>query len=54
VRYSMLPNGVYPMWGIDLNTASVSEHAQFKVYRDRPENARDFFLAMLLGRDVPD
>jgi inner membrane protein len=54
VRYSMLPNGVYPMWGIDLNTASVSEHAQFKVYRDRPENARDLFLAMLLGRDVPD
>ena len=54
VRYSMLPNGVYPMWGIDLNTASVSEHAQFKVYRDRPENARDLFLAMLLGRNVPD
>ncbi len=54
VRYSMLPNGVYPMWGIDLNTASVSEHAQFKVYRDRPENARDLFLAMLLGRDIPD
>jgi inner membrane protein len=54
VRYSMLPNGVYPMWGIDLNTASFSEHAQFKVYRDRPENARDLFLAMLLGRDVPD
>ena len=54
VRYSMLPNGVYPMWGIDLNTASVSEHAKFKVYRDRPENARDLFLAMLLGRDVPD
>jgi inner membrane protein len=54
VRYSMLPNGVYPMWGIDLNTASISEHAQFKVYRDRPKNARDLFLAMLLGRDVPD
>lgn len=54
VRYSMLPNGVYPMWGIDLNTASVSEHAQFKVYRDRPENARDLFLAMLLGRDIPN
>jgi hypothetical protein len=42
------------MWGIDLNTATVSEHAQFKVYRDRPENARDLFLAMLLGRDIPN
>ncbi len=54
VRYSMLPNDVSAMWGIDLDTASVSQHVQFKVYRDRPDNARDVFMAMLMGRDLPD
>jgi inner membrane protein len=54
VRYSMLPTGITPMWGLDLNVASASQHAKFEVYRDRPDNARDRFLAMLLGRDLPD
>lgn len=54
IRYSMLPTGVTPMWGIDLNVPSASQHAKFEIYRDRPDNARDLFLAMLLGRDLPD
>ena len=54
VRYSMLPTGITPMWGLDLNVASASQHAKFEVYRDRPDNARDRFLAMLLGRDLPN
>jgi inner membrane protein len=54
IRYSMLPTAVTPMWGIDLNVASASQHAKFEIYRDRPDNARDLFLAMLLGRDLPD
>lgn len=53
IRYSMLPTGITPMWGIDLNAASTAQHARFEVYRDRPENVRDLFLAMLLGRDLP-
>ena len=53
IRYSMLPTSTRPMWGIDLNTASAAEHARFEIYRDRPENARDLFIAMLLGRDLP-
>ncbi|MCP4876115.1 MAG: metal-dependent hydrolase [Gammaproteobacteria bacterium] len=52
VRYSMLPIGITPMWGLDLNVASASQHAKFKVYRDQPDNARDLFLAMLLGHDL--
>jgi hypothetical protein len=32
---------------------SVSQHAKFEVYRDRPENLRESFIAMLLGRDLP-
>ena len=54
IRYSMLPISITPMWGIDLNVASNSQHAKFEVYRDRPDNARDLFFAMLLGRDLPD
>ena len=54
VRYSMLPTGITPMWGIDLNVTSGSQHAKFEIYRDRPDNARELFLAMLLGRDLPE
>ncbi len=54
IRYSMLPTSITPMWGIDLNVATASQHAKFEIYRDRPNNARDLFLAMLLGRDLPN
>ncbi len=53
VRYSMLPTRVSAMWGIDLNVASSTQHAKYEVYRDRPENYREIFLAMLRGRDLP-
>ena len=53
VRYSMLPIQIAPMWGIDLNVESPTSHVEFRVYRDRPANARELFLAMLLGRDLP-
>lgn len=53
LRYSMLPIGLTPMWGIDLNVASQDQHARFSVYRDRPGNMREKFIAMLLGRDLP-
>ena len=50
----MLPNGITAMWGIDLHVASTQQHAKFEVYRDRPEDARDLFLAMLLGRNLKE
>jgi inner membrane protein len=53
IRYSMLPTSTTPMWGIDLDMTSTSQHAKFEVYRDRPENLRESFMAMLLGRDLP-
>ena len=52
IRYSMLPTGITPMWGIDLNVASDSQHATFEVYRDRPDNARELFVDMLFGQDL--
>ena len=54
IRYSMLPTGVTPMWGIDLNLASPTQHAKFRIYRDRSENMRETFVTMLMGRDLPE
>jgi len=54
IRYSMLPTTLTPMWGLDLNQEADSEHARFEVYRDRPDNARELFTDMLLGRDPAD
>ena len=54
VRYSMLPTGVTPIWGIDLGPGAESEHARFVNYRDRPPDYRQQFIAMLLGRDLPE
>ena len=54
IRYSMLPTAVTPMWGIDLKVTSTEQHATFEVYRDRPDNVRELFVAMLLGRDLPE
>ena len=53
IRYSMLPTSITPMWGIDLNLASPTQHAKFKTYRDRSESMWETFFAMLLGRDLP-
>jgi inner membrane protein len=50
----MLPTSVTPMWGIDIDLASPTQHARFRIYRDRSENMRQKFVAMLLGRDLPE
>lgn len=54
VRYSMLPTSTASMWGLDLQAATATRHARFEFYRDRPENLRAAFIAMLLGRDLPE
>ena len=50
VRYSMLPNGLKPIWGIDMSEASSTRHAQFVNYRDRDGFTRERFFEMVLGR----
>ncbi len=54
VRYSMLPTTIAPLWGLDLRVDSSTRHANFVNYRDRPANAREQFVAMFLGRDLPE
>jgi inner membrane protein len=51
LRYSMLPTGLSPLWGIDMNVDSAGQHAQFVSYRDSNSDTRERFTAMLLGRD---
>ena len=51
VRYSMLPTGLTPIWGIDMNVDSSEQHAQFVNYRDSNSDTRKRFISMLLGRD---
>jgi len=50
VRYSMLPTGLAPLWGIDMNVDSKIRHARFINYRDRSSDTRERFIDMLLGR----
>ena len=54
VRYSMLPTTIAPLWGLDLKVDSPARHARLIDYRDRPANAREQFVAMLLGRELPE
>ncbi|HEY5738706.1 MAG TPA: metal-dependent hydrolase [Gammaproteobacteria bacterium] len=54
IRYSMLPTSIAPMWGLDVKVASATQHARFELYRDRPDNYRELFIAMLLGRELPE
>ncbi len=53
VRYSMLPSSLAPMWGIDIDPADPTRHARFRIYRQRPDDLEQSFIAMLLGRDLP-
>lgn len=50
VRYSMLPNGLKPIWGIDMNEASSTRHSQFINYRDRNGFTPERFIGMVLGK----
>ncbi len=53
-RYSMLPTGLKPIWGIDMSEASSTQHAQFYHYRDRSGFTRERFLGMVLGRALEE
>ena len=54
LRYSMLPTGLSPLWGIDMNVKTKDQHAAFINYRDSSTETRGHFIDMLLGRPLPD
>jgi inner membrane protein len=50
VRYGMLPTDIAPLWGIVLDPASADAPAAFVTDRTLSAEARERFVAMLLGR----
>lgn len=55
MRYSMLPTGVRPLWGIEFDAGKPHSHVEYRFFRDSSPQLRETFMAMLLGRcDVTD
>ncbi|MDZ7804555.1 metal-dependent hydrolase [Thiohalophilus sp.] len=50
MRYSMLPAGVRPLWGIVIDPARPQQHADYRFFRDSRPEVRETFVNMLLGR----
>jgi inner membrane protein len=47
LRYANLPHQIEPLWGIRIDPDDPSQHARFEHFRDRSQQARQAFLAML-------
>lgn len=52
IRYSIQPNGLLPLWGIEFDPAQPQQHAQFRVYRNLTKANRQRFFSMLMGEDL--
>jgi len=48
-RYSMLPNGIAPLWGVILDASSPYQHLQFVTNRANNKVIRQQFITMLTG-----
>ncbi len=49
-RYSMVPNDLIPLWGIEADTSQPDRHVPFLYFRDSSKEVREAFLDMLMGR----
>ncbi|MDG5766791.1 metal-dependent hydrolase [Balneolales bacterium ANBcel1] len=52
-RYSMVPNELVPLWGIEADTTKPDRHVPFLYFRDTGEEVRNTFLEMVLGKKQP-
>lgn len=51
IRYSMLPNKIEPLWGIELDpNAGPAQFAQYRTHRDNPEALLGEYWTMLRGQ----
>ncbi|MBT6276749.1 MAG: metal-dependent hydrolase, partial [Chromatiales bacterium] len=53
IRYAMQPNGIRPLWGIELNQGGPAEHVRWRTFRAWDAVAWERFTRMLWG-DVID
>ncbi|MBI1906880.1 MAG: metal-dependent hydrolase [Rhodocyclales bacterium] len=51
LRYAMLPTGIAPLWGIELDPSRPNEPIRFTTRRELTPVMRNRFVDMLLGRD---
>ncbi|MCG8324165.1 MAG: metal-dependent hydrolase [Thiotrichales bacterium] len=51
VRFSMLPTGTDPLWGILFDPARPEVHANYRVFRQHDRATRSRFVDLVLGRD---
>ena len=52
VRYSIEPDGLSPLWGIEMDFSRPEQHARFRVYRSLTKTRRERFFAMLMNEDI--
>ena len=53
VRYSMRPNGLAPLWGIEYDPDAPHRHVAFLTFRELDPATRAAFVAMLAGKALP-
>lgn len=52
MRYSLLPDDVRPIWGIEFDPQEKDRHVAFNTYREMRADTLEIFKAMLLGRAI--
>lgn len=52
LRYSILPNEISPLWGIQLKPDEPQAHVSFESFREASKERRQIFLKMLLGQKL--
>lgn len=50
LRYAMVPNSPYPLWGIRYESDKVDQHVKFESFRNAGEERRSTLMQMLRGQ----
>ena len=51
-RYALLPNSIYPLWGIEIDRARPNQHVRFVNFRNADREAVDSLYKMISGQDL--
>lgn len=52
IRYSLQPDSLQPLWGIEMDLSQPEQHVRFRVYRGLNKDKRERFIAMLMNNEV--
>ncbi|WP_126456629.1 metal-dependent hydrolase [Sulfuriflexus mobilis] len=51
IRYSIQPDSLLPLWGIEMDLSRPQQHVRFRVYRSLNKKRRQRFFAMLMNEN---